>query len=241
MKAEIEKDYQRSIEFWNEAFKPYAEGEAEKEDLKEIAPSEKLYQACVSLGALENVLDYGCGHGWASVIMASSGCRNVHAVDVNESAPKAAKKLAEAYGVQDRVKTEFVPVSWIGSEKEEKYDGFFCSNVLDVIPTEASDRIIREAARILKKGGRVVIGLNYYMVPAENPERKMTVKEGNHVYIDGILRLVTRTDEEWTEAFSPYFQVDRVEHFAWPNEQTERRRLFCLTKKDEQICSQTAL
>ena len=231
MNEEMKKDYADSIRFWNEVFKPEAESEAEKQEPKEIAPSEKLYQACVSLGNAEGLLDYGCGDGWASVIAALSGCASVHAVDVNENAPKAAPKNVEAYGVSGRVKAECVSPDWIAGEESARYDAVFCSNVLDVVPREVSERIVREIARVLKPGGRAVIGLNHFLLPREDPERGMTVKENDHIYVNGILRLFSRTDEEWAAAFSPYFTVEQLQHFAWPQEQTERRRLFFLTKK----------
>ena len=46
--------------------------------------------------------------------------------------------------------------------------------------------------------------------------------------MDGVLRLVSRTDEEWARLFSPLFEVESLEHFAWPGEKEERRRLFRL-------------
>ena len=230
MNDEMKKDYADSIRFWNEAFRLEAEGEAEKQEPKETAPSEKLYQACVSLGNAERLLDYGCGDGWASVIAALSGCASVHAVDVNENAVRAAAKNAEVYGVSDRVKAEYVTPDWIAGEETARYDAVFCSNVLDVVPREVSERIIREIARVLKPSGRAVVGLNHYLPPREDPARGMTVKESDHLYVNGILRLFSRTDEEWAEAFGPYFTVERLLHFGWPQEQTERRRLFFLTK-----------
>ena len=48
------------------------------------------------------------------------------------------------------------------------------------------------------------------------------------IYIDGILRLVSRTDEQWTELLGRCFRIERLDHFAWPGEETERRRLFYL-------------
>lgn len=49
MNGEMKKDYADSIRFWNEAFRPEAEGETEKQEPMAIAPSEKLYQACGNL------------------------------------------------------------------------------------------------------------------------------------------------------------------------------------------------
>jgi hypothetical protein len=40
-------------------------------------------------------------------------------------------------------------------------------------------------------------------------------------YMDGVLRIVSRTDEEWARLFSPLFEVESLEHFAWPGENEE--------------------
>ena len=70
------------------------------------------------------------------------------------------------------------------------------------------------------------------MKPSEAAtERGMELADGRALYIDGVLRLFSRTDEEWAEVFSPYFTVEQLEHFAWPGEAAERRRLFRLKKK----------
>ena len=36
--------------------------------------------------------------------------------------------------------------------------------------------------------------------------------------------------DEWTALFSRHFKVIRLEHFAWPGEKSETRRLFHLQR-----------
>ncbi|GEM_PF-6151835 len=50
------------------------------------------------------------------------------------------------------------------------------------------------------------------------------------LYVDGVLRLVSLSDDEWTALFSRHFKVIRLEHFAWPGEKSETRRLFHLER-----------
>ena len=76
----------------------------------------------------------------------------------------------------------------------------------------------------------MVIGLNYFLSSEAATARGMELTDGNRLYIDGVLRLVSRTDEEWAQIFSPRYTVEQLEHFAWPGEQTEARRLFYLRK-----------
>ena len=80
----------------------------------------------------------------------------------------------------------------------------------------------------------VFIGMNYYLSPDMADKRGLTLEDGNRLYVDGVLRLVSRSDEEWEQLFSHCFAVVKREYFAWPGEEKPTRRLFCLQKKEEQ-------
>ena len=238
MNKEMEKDYDASLIFWNNAYsmdeseKEKEEGEINAdEDWKGIAPSKKLFDAVTSLGSRKKVLDYGCGDGWASIIAARSGCKDVTAVDVTANGIDMAGFYIKLFRVDDRVSTKLVSTDWITKEPDNKYDGFVCSNVLDVIPFDVAEKIIENIARIVTDDADIVIGMNYYEEPHENSKRHETVKFKNNIYVDGILRLVSRTDEEWCETFEKYFVVEKLEHFAWENEPKETKRLFHLKKR----------
>ena len=232
--AEGTEDDRALIRFWDGVFSREDPEEAEAvdpESWKEMAPSEKLFRAAASLGTKEKVLDYGCGSGWAAVIAAKSGCPDVTAADPAPGAVKAARECAETFGAPDRVRAVCGGTGWLKAVPDDTYDGVFCSNVLDVVPPETAEILIRELARAAAPGADVIIGLNYYLSPRKAEERGMTLEEGNRLYVDGVLRLVSRTDGEWAEAFSPWFGVERLEHFAWPGETAETRRLFHLRKE----------
>ena len=223
------------IEFWSTAF-TMSEEDKEKhlgdpEGWKDHAPSEKLYLAAASLGSRKKILDYGCGSAWASVIAAKNGCPDITAPDVSKGGIDAADFFCSLYGVTDQVHTMLVSPDWLSSVPDGTYDGLFCSNVLDVVPEETSAQIIRESARVVADGSPVIIGMNYWMSPEKAAEKSMDLLDGRKVYVNGILRLVSFSDEEWTERFSPYFIVERLDHFAWPHETEETRRLFYLRKR----------
>lgn len=238
MNEEIKKDYDTSVSFWDNAYSA-TEEELSKEfegadlenDWKTFAPSQKLFDAAAELGNKKKVLDYGCGNGWAGIIAAKSGCKDVSCVDVTDNGVAMAAFYAKAFGLDKVLRAEKVATDWITKVPAETFDGLVCSNVLDVVPTEVSDSIIENLARVAKADATVVIGLNYYAKAVENAERKMTVKEGIYQYVDGVLRLVSRTDEDWTGVFEKYFTVVRLDHFAWAGESRETRRLFVLKKK----------
>lgn len=238
MNEELKKDYTDSLHFWDTVF-TMSEEDKEKEtaeidadnDWKSLAPSEKLFQAAASLGIRHKVLDYGCGHGWASIIAAKSGCPDVTGVDVTASGIDMADFYLKLFHVDEHAHVRHVSTEWITQEPTKTYDGFICSNVLDVIPSEVAAFILEQAARIVTDDASIIIGLNYYDVPHEDESRHISVKFGNHIYVDGILRMVSRTDEEWCSIFEKYFVVEKLEHFAWPGEPKETRRLFYLKKK----------
>ena len=199
------KDNKTLIEFWNSAYN-ISEDEMEEcrkdpESWKGLVPSEKLFHAAETLGSRKKILDYGCGMGWAGIVAAKSGCPDVTAVDVSETGVRSAEEFAKLYSVQDLVHTSLVSPDWLSTVPDGTYDGLFCSNVLDVVPSVTAEVIIREAARVVIDDASVIIGLNYYMFP------------------------------EKAEIFSPYFTVEKLDHFAWPGETEETRRLFFLSKK----------
>ncbi|MBP5237135.1 MAG: class I SAM-dependent methyltransferase [Clostridia bacterium] len=228
-------DNRTLIEFWNSAY-VISEEEMEQcrkdpDSWKELVPSEKLFRAAETLGSRKKVLDYGCGMGWAGIVAAKSGCPDVTAVDVSETGTRAAEAFSDLYSLKDVMHVSFVSPEWLSTVPDGTYDGFICSNVLDVVPSVTAEEIIREAARVVTEDASVIIGLNYYMSPEKAAERVIELVDGNCVYMNGVLRLVSHSDEEWTEIFSPYFTVEKLDHFAWPGETEETRRLFFLMKK----------
>ena len=232
------QESQTLISFWDKAFAMSEEEkkqmlEGDVEDWKELAPSEKLFRAACDLGQRKKVLDYGCGNAWASIIAAKSGCVDVTAVDAASGAVQAARFYAMRYGVSGCVKSECVSSDWLQGIPAGTYDGLICSNVLDVVPPETAETIIQELGRVTARDGIVVIGLNYYLAPDVASAKGLELVDGNRLYVDGVLRLVSRTDEEWAGIFSPWYSVEKLEHFAWPGETKETRRLFWLRKRGD--------
>ncbi len=229
-REDVERDNRTLIDFWDHAL---ALTEAQQAgDWRDLAPSEKLFQAARSLSRRKKVLDYGCGTAWAAIIAAKSGCADVTAVDAAPGAVQAARLCAAGYGVADRIRFDCAVPGWLRYVPSGMYDGWFCSNVLDVIPPETAEEIIRESARVTVRDSSVIIGLNYYLSPEAAAARGLALADGRRLYVDGVLRLVSRTDEEWTQVFSPWYTVERLEHFAWPGETVESRRLFWLRKRE---------
>lgn len=235
-REDIARDNRALVAFWDQAFaapeEPDADAPAREEDLRELAPSLKLYLAARSLGQRSKVLDYGCGSGWAAVIAAKAGCADVTAMDAAPGALQAARRCAARCGVAERIRFGLAEPGGLPDVPDETYDGVFCSNVLDVIPPETAEEILRALARVLCRDGVAFIGLNYCLPPEAAAARGLELVDGSRLYVDGVLRLVSRTDAEWAAIFAPCFAVESLEHFAWPGETREARRLFRLRKRE---------
>lgn len=222
------------INFWNSALAIDEETKKQIDEIpidehKELAPSEKLFLAASSLGKCSNVLDYGCGNGWASIIAKKSGCENVEAVDIGNEIIEAAKYYFEHFKVD--VNAHSISTNWLKNTAKSQYNGVFCSNVLDVLPLETTLEIVENIARITAINGVVIIGLNFYLSKEIATSRGMELVDDKYLFVNDVLRLLSLSDDEWKDIFEPYFIIEKLEHFAWPGEQAETRRLFYLRKR----------
>ena len=231
----MNNDYMKLKEFWNKSFILTEEAKKEIEEYNPnteyeiLAPSQKLINACKELANKELVLDYGAGFGFASIIMAKNGCNNIIAFDTSANAKDLAMYYANYFKIENKINYIVSDENWLNKEPSNKYDGIFCSNVLDVLPIDISKNIIKELYRISKNDALIIIGLNYYVEPDKIP--LVDGKKTNCIYIDGILRLTSLSDSEWLDLFNDYFELIKLEFFAWPGEEKESRRLFYLKKK----------
>lgn len=232
MNEQMEKDYQSSVEFWNKAMisapEDY-EGEINRdEDWKQIGSETLLKLVSAEVKGWNNILDYGCGSGWADVLLVKSGADKVFGVDVSPNAITSAKYYAKAFQTLDSIQFEAISTDWLDGQAENQYDYAFCVNVLDVVPDEVAEDIILGLSKVCKKGAKLLIGMNPCFEGAELTRDGFACKE-HYLYINDILRVNLHTDKEWTEMLSKYFKVERLEHFKWDAETKERRRLFYLS------------
>ena len=237
----MDKKYNDSLKFWNSAFdmddkakEEYAEKINPETDWRNLASSDKLADIIINnLSNKKRVLDYGCGEGWAGIILKKSGCEEVTCVDVAENAVKLASFFRDIFKISEGFTAQCVSTDWIEKSPEAVFDGLFCCNVIDVVPEEAAENIIKNMARITTDDAVILIGMNYYIEPISCPEKNVEVRNKNELYVNGVLRMVSRTDDEWKKIFERYFNIDSVEYYAWPGEKEEKRRVFCLSRKTD--------
>ena len=217
-------DYKNLVSYWNKVF---SLSKKEYVNYQDLAPSPKLFDVLQLFKGKDNVLDYGCGDGWASIIMAKSGTKHIEACDVTENSITLVNERKKLYQVEDIINAFQIDENWIKNQKEGEFDGFFSSNVIDVIPLDMAEDIIKNAANVVKKDAPVVFSLNYYIDPELMAQRGAIVK-GKQVYLEGVLRLTSLKDEEWLKIFKKYYELVSLDYYAWPGEKDETRRLFVL-------------
>lgn len=247
LEDELQKDWETSIEYWDRSHAVSEEILAQirwdivADEFELLSPSYKQRDALRWLSKSPTptkLLDFGCGFGWGSIILACYGVKNIIAVDAAPNMVTYAQAFVDGYKVDKNIHLLAVNKDWLSTQEDESYDGFFTSNVLDTIPDPMCEYVLKHVHRILKKGSKAVVSLNFYTsvedemkasreIPAE---RNKEIKEKKYVYINEVLRMVNHNDEYWTKLLSKYFKVVKLEHYGWEGEQ-ERRRLFTLIKE----------
>ena len=229
----MEKDYENSINFWNQFFnlseelKEKENKELKEEDWEGLAPSSKVLEAIKDISNSNNLLDYGCGNGWASICASKYGAKNITAVDMANNAKESVDFYADIFKAKG-ITAKSIDDKWLDLQNDI-YDAAICFNVLDVIPEEVTDNILKGLYKALKMNAKLIISMNYY-IDLTKDNKGFEIKNDRYIFINGILRLASFTDDEWINKLSKYFKVLKLEHFSWPGEEVERRRLFILEK-----------
>ena len=112
------------LKFWDNFYKITDEDyecfkAIDKSDYLSLAPSIKQVDALRLFKNNENIIDYGCGTGWASIIMAMENINNIKAVDLSSNSIKAAQLFSNAYGVNDKIEAFIIDENWL--KKHELY------------------------------------------------------------------------------------------------------------------------
>ena len=121
------------------------------------------------------------------------------------------------------------------SNKYKKFHKNLCPNSNEILGVRVpvlrnlAKEIIKESYRITKKDATVIFSFNYYIDPHKMEERGFRV-DGSLIYIDGVLRLNSVSDSDWTCELKKYYQDIELKYFSWPGEKEKTRRLFILKK-----------
>lgn len=219
----MNNDYENLKAFWNNMYKVDYDKINIDFDIDTMSPS-PLFNELFKTIHNKKILDYGCGNGWASLMLA--GDNNVFAVDVVPNSFKLINFLSSYFN--KCINTSLIDDKWINNTLD-KFDMIVSINVLDIVPYPMALNIIEGFNRILNKDGIIIVGLNYYINPSD--VRNVYTIKGNGIYIDNILRMTSLSDSEWKGVFNKYFDIVDLKHFSWPGEDKELRRLFILKKR----------
>ena len=119
----MENDYQISINFWNQVFnlsdelKEKEVKELKEEDWQNLSPSPKVTEAIKAISDANNLLDYGCGNGWASICASKFGCKNITAVDMAQNAKESVNFYADIFKAKG-ITTKPIDDSWLDTQND---------------------------------------------------------------------------------------------------------------------------
>lgn len=129
----------------------YAEWRASRLGRITDALEKRLFATMIGPVDGKRLLDVGCGDGVLAIGFARRGAA-VTGVDLDPAMLDAARAKARALAAAEFIEANAVALPF----KDEAFDIVYASALLCVAPDRG--RIVREIARVMKPGGRVVIG-----------------------------------------------------------------------------------
>jgi ubiquinone/menaquinone biosynthesis C-methylase UbiE len=137
--------------------------------------SRHVFDGLVEPVAGRAVLELGCNVGATAIVLASLGAR-VTAVDPDPRFIKLACLNAERYGLSDRIAFVHVPDTRQMPFGTGEFDWVSCNSVLEYIPEEEIDDVLRSADRVLRRGGLIaILGTTNQLWPREGHSRRWLV------------------------------------------------------------------
>lgn len=132
----------------------------------EAEHSNVVLQVLAQLGIRpgEQILDLGCGNGWATRLLAKAAA-GASAVGVDVS-PKMVARADELHSLTIRARYEIAAFENLGF-KDARFDRIFSMEALYY--SVDLDRALSEALRVLKPGGRADVIVDFF---AESPSTK---------------------------------------------------------------------
>ena len=148
------------------------------------------YRLASSLAAGRTVLDFGCGTGYGSAILADVAA-SVHAIDIDEDAVQWARRHQRAENLVYEVRSDAGL-----SLPERSFDLITCFEVIEHVDENTQGEIIANLSRLLREHGALLIS-------TPNPE--VTALYGENPY-----HVRELSEEEFVALLRTQFQYVRV-------------------------------
>lgn len=216
---------QTIIQHWNEHFKPY---EPRSVNASDLSIDNDLDRHLKRLGdTSESILEIGSGSGYGLLVCGLLGqkANRLIGFDPAETAVRYVKDTLTQSAI-DHIEVHHADHHFMASIPDESFDAVVALNVLDVVEPEVSLYLIEQTRRILKPGGRCLLKVNFYLSEALIEQIGME-HQGDNVYtLNGVLRGVNRTLEEWQTLFWGFRVEDTFEYERIPNGPKDRGMLL---------------
>jgi cyclopropane fatty-acyl-phospholipid synthase-like methyltransferase len=191
------------ISYWESVFKDAPPMTLAKDDIALDNPLDILLK---DLGdTCGTILDFGCGMGYCLMVAALTGNTLTSGVGIDPSA--SAVGHAGASARQSGIKTLTFKKGdhhTLHEMEASSFDAVIASNVLDVIPKETSDDVIKAIDRVLKPGGKLLVKLNFFLDDALTERIGMEKVSENAYAINGVFRAYNLSLEDWIARFPGY-------------------------------------
>lgn len=167
-----------------------------------------------------NVLDYGCGSGWAlfeayNTVKFSKGI----GIDTSENAIKYNNMIAKISKMEN---IDFICGDESKLKQYENYFDFVYSfNVFDVLPDEIIKSILVNLKKSLKPNAHLFIGLNPDFTIEELTNLLKMEEIDGYYFKNGIMRCNKKSIEKWKEIFNEYFNI--IEDFKFAIVEQEQK------------------
>lgn len=195
-------------DFWNEAYKELKPMILNKSD---FLIEDDFQRALKYLGDnAEDVLEIGVGSGRGLLACQATGDKVKYLTGIDPS-PYVVDFLNKTCTLSGINNVSIVEADhlYLESLNSQSIDGVIASNVLDVLEENISDFIIDEITRILKPGGYFVVKVNFYLTKEIIDRTNANELEPNVYAINGVLRSVNRTTNEWLKKFKNFELIEK--------------------------------
>ena len=213
--------YNRIAEYWDNVFGKTETGPVKTPDIGHDDLNRALDWLCDNS---DSILDFGCGNGIFLFKCCMRGTKTHRGIDISGEAIRVAREIQKLSGI------EGFAYSTGGVEKlktisDNSFDGVILSNIIDNLYPADAIKVLAEAKRILRTGGKLLVKLNPYLTDEKIREWNIRVIENN--FLDDGLYLWNQTTGEWTGLLKDYFSIAEYKEIYYP-EHDQYNRLFLL-------------